>query len=236
MKCGGSKISVKENILKVEENIKDALIRSGRENDRVNLIGVTKTVEMDKIKEAIKNGISNIGENRTQELEEKYNILGESVKYHMIGQLQTNKVRDIIGKTSLVHSLDRISLAKELNKRSKANNIVTNVLLQINVAEEESKTGFKVKEVLPFIEEILDFSNIKVTGLMTMAPFTEDEKILRNVFRTMFKLKEDIDKRNYENLSMDYLSMGMTNDYEIAIEEGSNMVRIGSGIFGRRKY
>lgn len=154
----------------------------------------------------------------------------------MIGHLQTNKVRNIIGKTSLIHSLNRISLAKELDKHSKANDIVTNVLIQVNVAEEKSKYGFKVGEVLPFIEEILDFKNIRVRGLMTMAPFTNDELILRRVFRSMFNLKQDIANRNYENLNMEYLSMGMTNDYEIAIEEGSNMVRIGSAIFGDRKY
>lgn len=154
----------------------------------------------------------------------------------MIGHLQTNKVRNIIGKTSLIHSLNRMSLAKELDKRSKSNNIVTDVLIQVNVAEEPSKSGFKLEEVLPFIEKILDFKNIKVHGLMTIAPYTEDEELLRKIFKAMFNLKEDIAKRNYENLTMEYLSMGMTNDYEIAIEEGSNMIRIGSGIFGERKY
>ena len=129
-----------------------------------------------------------------------------------------------------------MSLAKELDKRSKANNIITDVLIQVNVAQEESKYGFKVEEVLPFIEEILKFDNIKVRGLMTMAPFTKDEVILRKVFRRLFELKQDIANKNYENLTMDYLSMGMTNDYEIAIEEGSNMIRVGSGIFGNRNY
>ena len=154
----------------------------------------------------------------------------------MIGHLQTNKVRNIIGSTSLIHSLNRMSLAKELDKRSKANGIITDVLIQVNVAEEPSKSGFKVEEVLPFIEEILDFKNIRIQGLMTIAPHTDDEKLLRKTFKTMFNLKEDIIKRNYDNLTMEYLSMGMTNDYEVAIEEGSNMIRIGSGIFGERKY
>lgn len=154
----------------------------------------------------------------------------------MIGHLQTNKVRDIIGKTSLIHSLNRMSLAKELDKRSKANDIITKVLIQVNVAEEENKFGFKVNEVLPFIEKILGFENIKVTGLMTMAPYTEEEEVIRGVFRKVFNLKEDVIKMNYKNLTMDHLSMGMTNDYEIAIEEGSNMIRLGSAIFGKRKY
>ena len=154
----------------------------------------------------------------------------------MIGHLQTNKVKNIIGKTKLIHSLDRISLAKELDKRSKRNNIVTDVLLQVNVAEEESKFGLKVDEVLYFIEDILELTNIRVRGLMTIAPYTEDRSYLRNVFRSLYKLSEDIKTRNYEGLSMDYLSMGMSNDYEIAIEEGSNMVRVGSSIFGKRNY
>lgn len=230
------KISIKENILKVEENISNALKRSGREKENVKLIAVTKTIDIDRINEAIGAGAKDIGENKVQELEEKYDIIGNTANYHMIGHLQTNKVRNIIGKTSLIHSLDRMSLAKELDKRSGGSNIITEVLIQVNVAEEESKYGFKVKEVLPFIEQILAFENIKVRGLMTMAPFTKDEVVLRNVFRRLFNLKEDILSRNYENLTMDYLSMGMTNDYEIAIEEGSNMIRVGSGIFGSRNY
>lgn len=227
---------IKDNLTIVEQNIKDALKRAGRENESVKLITVTKTIGLDRINEAINLGASDIAENRAQELEEKYEVIGDKVRYHMIGHLQTNKVRNIIGKTDLIHSLNRISLARELNKRSKANDIVTDVLIQVNVAEEESKSGFRVKEVIPFIESILDFENIKVRGLMTMAPHTDDELVVREVFRTMFNLKKGISKMNYNNLTMEYLSMGMTNDYEIAIEEGSNMVRIGSAIFGERKY
>ena len=230
------KILIKDNILKIEENIFNSLRRSGRENENVELIAVTKTIDIDRINEVINAGSINIGENKVQELNEKYDIIGNKVNYHLIGHLQTNKVRHIIGKTSLIHSFDRMSLAKELDKRSKSNDIVTEVLIQVNVAEEESKFGLKVGEVLPFIEDILDFKNIKVRGLMTMAPYTDDGAILRKVFRTLFELKEDIANRNYNNLTMDYLSMGMTNDYEIAIEEGSNMIRVGSAIFGNRIY
>lgn len=230
------KISIENNIVKIKENIAQALKKSRRENEKVELIAVTKTVDIDRINNAIRLGILNIGENKVQELETKYDIIGNEVNYHMIGHLQTNKVRNIIGKTKLVHSLDRISLAKELDKRSKRDNIVTEVLLQVNVAEEESKFGLKVNEVLFFIEDILEFENIKIRGLMTIAPLTNDEIILRKVFRTLSDLKDNIISRNYSNLSMDYLSMGMTNDYKIAIEEGSNIVRIGSGIFGNRNY
>lgn len=230
------KISIENNIVKIKENIAQSLKQCRRENEKVELIAVTKTVDIDRINNAIRLGILNIGENKVQELETKYDIIGNEVNYHMIGHLQTNKVRNIIGKTKLVHSLDRISLAKELDKRSKINNIVTEVLLQVNVAEEESKFGLKVEEVLFFIEDILEFENIKIRGLMTIAPLTNDEIILRKVFRTLSDLKDNIISRNYSNLSMDYLSMGMTNDYKIAIEEGSNIVRIGSGIFGNRNY
>lgn len=220
----------------MKENISISLKKARRENEMIELIAVTKTVGIDRINNAIRLGISDIGENKVQELETKYDIIGNKVNYHMIGHLQTNKVKNIIGKTKLIHSLDRISLAKELDKRSKTNNIVTEVLLQVNVAEEESKFGLKVHELLYFIEEILEFGNIKIRGLMTIAPLTDDEIILRKIFRTMANLKDDIISRNYSNLSMDLLSMGMTNDYKIAIEEGSNIIRIGSGIFGNRNY
>lgn len=228
-------ISINSNMLKVRENISRALERSGRK-DSVELVTVTKTIDEERIREAIMAGANKLGENRPQELESKFNNIEEDVKFHMIGHLQTNKIKNIIGKTELIHSLNRMSLAKELEKRSKAENIVTDVLIQVNVSEEESKYGFLVPEVIRFIEEIISFENIRVRGLMTMAPLTDDEKIIRNTFRGLYKLKEDINKRKYENIHMDYLSMGMTNDYEIAIEEGSNMIRVGSAIFGKRKY
>lgn len=228
-------ISIKENLDEINENILNALKRSGR-NDSVKLIAVTKTVDVDRIKEAISYGVTDIGENKVQELENKTKELGNNVKYHMIGSLQTNKVKYIIDKVSLVHSLDRGSLAEELNKRAMQNDIIIDTLIQVNVAEEETKSGFKVNEVIPFIEEVLSYENIKIRGLMTIAPNTEDEHLLRDVFRTLYNLREQIKNRNYRELSMDYLSMGMTHDYEIAIEEGSNMVRVGTGIFGKRNY
>lgn len=229
-------ISIENNINLIRENIYESLKKAGRQNDEVKLIGVTKTVDIERINEAIELDILDIGENKVQELVKKYDIIGNKVDYHMIGHLQTNKVRNIVGKTKLVHSLDRISLGKELDKRSKMNGIVTDVLVQVNVAAEDSKFGLKTNEVLNFIEEVLNLENIKIRGLMTIAPNTEDEKYLRMIFRTLFKLKEDIINMKYNNLTMDYLSMGMTNDYKIAIEEGSNMIRVGSGIFGSRNY
>ncbi|MBU5426460.1 YggS family pyridoxal phosphate-dependent enzyme [Tissierella pigra] len=229
-------MSIQDNIQIIEENIEKALRKSGREGEKVELIAVTKTVDINRIKNALDYGIINIGENRVQELELKYNSLGDKINYHMIGHLQTNKVKNIINKTRLVHSLDRLSLAKEIDRRSKNEGIVTEVLLQVNVAEEETKFGLKLNEVLNFLEDVLVFDNIKVRGLMTIAPHVNHEETLRNIFKTLYNLKEDIKSRNYKELSMDYLSMGMSNDYELAIEEGSNMIRVGSNIFGKRNY
>lgn len=212
------------------------MIRVGREKDLVELVAVSKTVDSDRVQEAINSGISSIGENKVQELEKKYAILGNQVNYHMIGHLQTNKVKNIIGKTKLIHSVDRLSLAEEINKKSIKDNITTDILLQVNIAEEETKSGLKLEEVLYFIEEILSLDNIKVRGLMTIGPNTDDKHEIRRVFKTLYNLKEDIIKRNYNKLTMEYLSMGMTGDYEIALEEGANIVRIGSAIFGKRNY
>ena len=233
----GIKISIRDNLKVIEENINEALIKSGREGDTVEIIAVTKTVDIDRIKEAIDLGLNNIGENRVQELIKKYDILGKGPDYHMIGHLQSNKVKYIIDKVKLIHSLDRISLAKELNKRAKSLNIHANALIQVNVAEEETKFGLKVEEVIPFIENIVaKFENIRIKGLMTIAPFAENPEDVRWVFRSLRQLRDKIANEKYPNVDMDILSMGMTNDYKIAIEEGANMIRIGTGLFGKRNY
>lgn len=212
------------------------MVKSGRENDKVEIIAVTKTVDTDRIQEALDLGLKNIGENRPQELIKKYDILGKGPNYHMIGHLQTNKVKYIIDKVSLIHSLDRIPLAEELDKRAKMHNIIINALIQVNVAEEDSKFGLKVEEVMPFIESMSKYSNVKIKGLMTIAPFSENPEDIRWVFRKLRQLRDDIDREKFENVEMKILSMGMTNDYKIAIEEGANMVRIGTGLFGKRNY
>lgn len=167
---------------------------------------------------------------------EKYDKIGDRANFHMIGHLQSNKVKYIIDKVSLIHSLDRLSLAKELQKRARKLGITVNALIQVNVAEEESKFGLKVDEVIPFIKEIKAFENIKIKGLMTIAPYVEDPEEVRWVFRDLRKLSQDIAKMNFENVEMNVLSMGMTNDYKVAIEEGANMIRIGTGLFGKRNY
>ena len=229
-------IYIKDNLSFIKEDIKDILIKQGRDIDSVKVIAVTKTMDIEMIEESIKYGVKDIGENRVQELEKKIEFFKDDINYHMIGHLQTNKVKYIIDKVKLIHSLDRISLAKEIDKQAKKYDIIVDTLVQVNVSEEESKFGLKVDELVPFIEEVSKFPNLNVRGLMTIAPFTDDEILLRNIFRKMNKLKEDINNKNYENISLDYMSMGMTNDYRIAIEEGANMVRIGTGIFGKRNY
>ena len=188
------------------------------------------------INEAIKLGVTDIGENKVQEIEEKYDKIEGNVRWHMIGHLQSNKVKYIIDKVSLIHSLDRKSLAKEIQKRAEQNNIVAEVLVQVNVSEEESKFGLKVEETLPFIESLDKYKNIKVMGLMTMAPHVEDVEKTRPVFKKLRELSEEIKAKNFENTEMKYLSMGMTNDYQVALEEGANLVRVGTGIFGERIY
>ena len=230
------KITIKANLLNIEKNIEKALEKSNRIGDKVKIIAVTKTVGVDEINEVLNIGLNGIGENRVQELVKKYDIIGDKANYHMIGHLQTNKVKDIVDKLFLIHSLDRLSLAKELNKRAKMNDLTIDALIQVNVAEEESKYGLKIEEVIPFIEKILKYDNIRIKGLMTIAPFVEDPEEVRWVFRELRRLSDVISRKGYDDVNMDILSMGMTNDYEIAIEEGSNMVRIGTGLFGKRKY
>ncbi len=210
------------------------MAKSGRTNSKVEIIAVTKTDDVERIKEAIDLGLKNFGENRVQELVKKYDIIGNRANFHMIGHLQTNKVKYIIDKVSLIHSLDRLSLAEEIQKRASKLGIIVNALIQVNVAEEDSKFGLKVEEVIPFIKEIEEFNNIRIRGLMTVAPYEEDPEGVRWVFRDLRRLSEDIAKLNLKNVEMKILSMGMTNDYKVAIEEGANMIRIGTGLFGKR--
>lgn len=232
---GVIKISIKENLNIIEDNIKEALIKSGRKDNNVKILAVTKTVDVDRINEALELGLKDIGENRPQELLKKYDIIGNKANFHMIGHLQTNKVKYIIDKVCLIHSLDRMSLAEELQKRASMNDIVIDTLVEVNVAEEDSKSGLKVKDVIPFIQKVSEFKNIRIKGLMTIAPFVEDPEDVRWVFRDLRKLSQEVANRKFTNVEMKILSMGMTNDYKVAIEEGSNLVRIGTGLFGKRK-
>lgn len=202
----------------------------------MTLIAVTKTIDISRINEVISLGIKDIGENKVQEIESKYNDIEKEVNWHMIGHLQSNKVKHIIDKVQLVHSLDRISLAEEIQKRASNKGIIIEVLIQVNIAEEESKFGLKYEQVIPFIEKVKEYENIRIMGLMTVAPYVENSEEVRFVFRQLKELFDEVETKNYKNVVMKYLSMGMTNDYEVALEEGSNMIRLGTGIFGKRIY
>ena len=184
----------------------------------------------------MKYGVTDIGENKVQELTQKIDALGSRVRYHMIGNLQSNKVKYIYNDVVLIHSLDRPSLAKEIQKRGCETDHVVHCLLEVNIGDEASKGGLAYDQVLPFLESIVDYSHLKIDGLMTVAPNVDDEAYLRKLFRKMVALKEDIAGRHYEGVDMTHLSMGMSQDFHIAIEEGANMVRVGSRIFGARHY
>jgi pyridoxal phosphate enzyme, YggS family len=229
---------IKDNIAQVMKRIDDAAKKSGRTISDVTAIAVTKTVEPERILKAVEAGLYNLGENRVQELCEKYDwgrfSSFTSLNWHLIGHLQTNKVKYIIDKVKMIHSLDRIELAEEIQKRAKIAGRIIDVLVQVNIAEEESKFGMKKEMVYDFLKKASKYSNIKVKGLMTIAPLAENPEDVRWVFRELGKLHIDIMRENIDNIDMDYLSMGMSNDFEVAIEEGSNMVRIGTAIFGKR--
>ncbi len=228
-------MDIKKNLEEVLNNIELAEKRSIT-GEKVKLIAVTKTHGIDIIEKAIELGVKDIGENKVQELTKKMEVLKDKVNYHMIGNLQSNKVKFIYNKVKLIHSLDRLSLAKEIEKRAGEDNIKVNCLIQINIGDESTKGGIELRDTEKFVESLLEFEHIKIMGLMAIAPNTDDEKLLRTCFKNMFNMKEKIKSKGYKGLEMKYLSMGMSNDYEIAIEEGANMVRVGSKIFGVRNY
>lgn len=227
---------ISENIENIRKNIDAACKRSGRDPKDVLLLAVSKTVDVDRIKVAVDCGLNSLGENRVQEIMEKYEPMGENVKWHLIGHLQTNKVKYIIDKVELIHSVESIKLAEEINKQAKKHNLVMDVLVEVNMADEESKFGVKPEETEGFIRELSLMDNIRVRGLMTVAPNVENGEENRVYFRNMKQLLVDINAKNINNINMDILSMGMTGDYETAVEEGATIVRVGTGIFGKRDY
>ena len=227
---------LRENLQEVEQRIADACRRAGRKREEVTLIAVSKTKPAEMLKEAYDLGVRVFGENKVQELTEKYDLLPDDIRWHMIGHLQTNKVKYVIGKTELIHSVDSMKLAKVIEKESEKKECITDILVEVNVAEEESKFGLKMEEVIPFIGNAAQFPHINVRGLMTIAPFVENPEKNRTIFADLHKLYVDIKEKNIDNGTVNILSMGMTNDFEVAIEEGATMVRIGTGIFGARNY
>lgn len=227
---------LKERLEEVEEKIQEACRRAGRDRSEVTLIAVSKTKPAEILKEAYDLGVRVFGENKVQELTEKFEVLPKDIRWHMIGHLQTNKVKYIADKVELIHSVDSLRLAETIEKEAAKRGRVIDILVEVNVAEEESKFGLKKGEVIPFIEKVAGFSHINVRGLMTIAPFVENPEKNRSVFADLRKLSVDITAKNIDNVNVSILSMGMTNDYEVAIEEGATMVRVGTGIFGARDY
>jgi PLP dependent protein len=228
------KETLKGNIDSIRRRILIAAEKSGRKYEDIKIIAVSKTIGPDVMMEVIGNGILDLGENRVQELCEKYDIINKECNWHLIGHLQTNKVKYIIDKVTLIHSVDSLELAKEIQLRASKISSIQEILIQVNVSGEESKFGLNPIEVKDFIKEISTYPNVKIKGLMTIGPNTEDKEKIRMVFRNLKKIFIDIKQENIDNIDMDALSMGMSNDFEIAIEEGANIVRIGSAIFGQR--
>lgn len=226
-------MSVLENLSQVRKRIHDAALRSGRNPGEIRLVAVTKNVGVDLIKEALACGVTRLGENRVQEFLKKYPQLPSDLKWHFIGHLQTNKVRKIIGKISLIHSLDRWSLAMEIHKAAIESGTAVRLLVQVNVAGEESKYGVSPSEAEDFVGEVNNLPGLQVRGLMTIAPECEDAEEVRYVFRQTRELSRRLEEK-IQGLKMDYLSMGMTGDYEVAVEEGANILRLGTAVFGKR--
>lgn len=225
-----------ENVIEVEKHVQAACDRVGRSRDEVTLIAVSKTKPVSDIEEVLTTGILDYGENKVQELSDKYEVLPKNIRWHMIGHLQRNKVKYLIGKVVLIHSVDSLRLAEQIEHEAAKADIVMPVLIEVNVAEEESKFGTTSEAAMQLVEAVSKLSHIKIRGLMTIAPFTDNPEDNRIYFRKLKQLSVDIKSKNIDNVDMDELSMGMTGDYEVAIEEGATMVRVGTGIFGKRNY
>lgn len=227
---------LKDNLTIVQEKIKEAVLRSNRNLDDITLIAVSKTKPLPMLEEIYQAGIREFGENKVQEIVWKSNDLPTDIHWHMIGHLQRNKVKSIINKAVLIHSVDSIRLAKQISDEAIKKEITVKILLEVNIANEESKFGFHKEEVLPALLEISKMPNVITMGLMTSAPFVDNPEDNRCHFRELHQLCVDLKAKNIDNTNMSFLSMGMTNDYEIAIEEGATHIRVGTAIFGERNY
>jgi pyridoxal phosphate enzyme (YggS family) len=226
--------TVRANLENLRARVAAAAVRAGRDPGGIKIVAVTKTVAPERIKAAFQCGITDFGENRVQELVQKADILDVECKWHLIGHLQTNKVKYIIDRVCLIHSLDSIELANEISRRAEKAGRAMDVLVQVNVAGESTKYGIEPASALRFVKEVSRMENIRIRGLMTIAPLVSDPEEVRWVFAGLRQLLIDIRKENIDNVSMDYLSMGMSNDFEVAIEEGANIIRPGTVIFGKR--
>ena len=227
---------IRRNLDLVEARIQAACMKSGRNRDEVTLIAVSKTKPVSDIREAMKCGITVFGENKVQELRDKTAEITEPLHWHMIGHLQANKVKYLPGKIDLIHSLDNLKLAAEIEKQAEKNDMVMDVLCEVNMAGEDTKFGLAPEQVEDFLNRVSDMRHMRVKGLMTIAPYTEDPESNRIYFRKLKELMIRMNDRKILSETMDTLSMGMTGDYETAIEEGATFVRVGTGIFGARSY
>lgn len=225
-----------DNYKEVQNNIIKACEKAGRNPDEVTLIAVSKTKPLSDIEELISCGVKEFGENKPQEMKQKIEEVSTPVNFHLIGHLQTNKVKYVVGKAVLIHSVDSMHLAEAIEKESAKKDIITDILIEVNMAEEETKFGLSAKDTESLVREISSLPHIRIKGLMTIAPFVDDPEENRPVFRAMKELLLDIKSKNIDNVDMNILSMGMTNDYMVAVEEGSTMVRVGTAIFGARNY
>ncbi len=227
---------IQENLETVKERIQNACRRAGRNPDEVTLIAVSKTKPVEMLQEAYEAGVREFGENKPQELRDKYPCLPQDIHWHMIGHLQRNKIKYLIDKVCLIHSVDSLRLAEAIDEEAGKRGLRVSVLAEVNMAGEESKFGVTPQEAPSFVEALSRFPHLRVEGLMTIAPFTEHPEENRPYFRNLKKLSVDIQAKNIDNVCMRHLSVGMTGDFEVAVEEGATMVRVGTGIFGARDY
>lgn len=227
---------IRENLVSVQKNIEESCERAGRNAEDVRLIAVSKTKPVGALKEAYEAGCRDFGENKVQELTEKYEELPKDIRWHMIGHLQRNKVKYLVGRAYMIHSVDSVKLAEEISREAVKKNVTVPILVEVNVAGEESKFGTSVREAEMLVREIAALPGISVRGLMTIAPYVEKAEDNRQYFVNLRQLSVDIKKKNIDNVCMDVLSMGMTGDYTVAVEEGATYVRVGTGIFGERDY
>jgi len=226
---------VADNLENIQREIRSAALKAGRKAEEIKLVAVVKNVSLTKILEAIAAGVIDLGENKVQEAQKKFNQVPKNITWHLVGHLQTNKAKYAVKLFELIHSLDSLRLAQEINKWAKKENKIQKCLVQVNISGEKTKFGLAKEEVIPFLKEVVKLKNITVEGLMTIAPLVEDPEETRPVFAGLRELAEKITKENIRGVELKYLSMGMTNDFQIAIEEGSNMIRIGRAIFERRE-
>lgn len=227
---------IHDNLEHVRQKIREACERAGREEKEVTLISVSKTKPLSMLKEAYEAGARDFGENKVQELMEKIPRMPGDVRWHMIGHLQRNKVKYIVGKVFLIHSVDSLRLAEEISKEAVKQETSVNILLEVNVAEEESKFGTALEETTDLVRQVAALPKIHICGLMAIAPYVENAEENRQYFRKLKQLSVDIERKNIDNVNMNVLSMGMTGDYSVAVEEGATYVRVGTGIFGERDY